>query len=289
MTSGATGPKIWNAWKAQLLEDLFYSTARFLKGKGIDRDLLVSRRRKDALRLTRFTPEQRDRINKFWDNFDVAYFMKHSVRNIVWHAKVLLPHLDSPKSFVASRPLRGMEHAHEILILTQDRPELLPASFLICSNTVCPLPKPVSTRGATDEWSTLSSSLTTAQTPTSNKEFARFQEILAEKLDLAEKLPPPLRGRPSRQSKLFPISPQASLRPDAAGRQYMLSIVTTDRLGLLASIARVFVQYGINLVTARITTLGERAEDVFLIESFKLRDPVFCAEFEKAVLEALEL
>ena len=67
----------------------------------------------------------------------------------------------------------------------------------------------------------------------------------------------------------------------------MLSIVTTDRLGLLASIARVFVQYGINLVTARITTLGERAEDVFLIESFKLRDPVFCAEFEKAVLEAL--
>lgn len=50
--------------------------------------------------------------------------MKHSVRNIVWHAKVLLPHLDSPKSFVASRPLRGMEHAHEILILTQDRPEL---------------------------------------------------------------------------------------------------------------------------------------------------------------------
>ena len=90
----ATGPKIWNAWKAQLLEDLFYSTARFLKGKGIDRDLLVSRRRKDALRLTRFTPEQRDRINKFWDNFDVAYFMKHSVRNIVWHAKVLLPHLE---------------------------------------------------------------------------------------------------------------------------------------------------------------------------------------------------
>ena len=120
----ATGPKIWNAWKAQLLEDLFYSTARFLKGKGIDRDLLVSRRRKDALRMTRFTPEQRDRINKFWDNFDVAYFMKHSVRNIVWHAKVLLPHLDSSKSFVASRPLRGMEHAHEILILTQDRPEL---------------------------------------------------------------------------------------------------------------------------------------------------------------------
>ena len=69
----------------------------------------------------------------------------------------------------------------------------------------------------------------------------------------------------------------------------MRSLVTPDRLGLLAAIARVVVQYGSNLGTARSTTLGERAEDVFLIESFKLRDPVFCAEFEKAVLEALEL
>lgn len=285
----ATGPKIWNAWKAQLLEDLFYSTARFLKGKGIDRDLLVSRRRKDALRLTRFTPEQRDRINKFWDNFDVAYFMKHSVRNIVWHAKVLLPHLDSPKSFVASRPLRGMEHAHEILILTQDRPELFAR---IVSNLQQYGLSIAEARIHTGHDGRVVDSFIVVDDgsdPDFEQEFARFQEILAEKLDLAEKLPPPLRGRPSRQSKLFPISPQASLRPDAAGRQYMLSIVTTDRLGLLASIARVFVQYGINLVTARITTLGERAEDVFLIESFKLRDPVFCAEFEKAVLEALEL
>lgn len=45
VTSERRDRKIWNAWKAQLLEDLFYSTARFLKGKGIDRDLLVSRRK----------------------------------------------------------------------------------------------------------------------------------------------------------------------------------------------------------------------------------------------------
>jgi len=230
-----------------------------------------------------------DRINKFWDNFDVAYFMKHSVRNIVWHAKVLLPHLDSSKSFVASRPLRGMEHAHEILILTQDRPELFAR---IVSNLQQYGLSIAEARIHTGRDGRVVDSFIVVDDgsdPNFEQEFARFQEILAEKLDLAEKLPPPLRGRPSRQSKLFPISPQASLRPDAAGKQYMLSIVTTDRLGLLASIARVFVKYGINLVTARITTLGERAEDVFLIESAKLRDPVFCAEFEKAVLEALEL
>lgn len=108
VTSERRDEKFGTPGKPNFLKICFIRLPVSLRAKGIDRDLLVSRRRKDALRLTRFTPEQRDRINKFWDNFDVAYFMKHSVRNIVWHAKVLLPHLDSPKSFVASRPLRGL-------------------------------------------------------------------------------------------------------------------------------------------------------------------------------------
>lgn len=284
----ATGPKIWNAWKAQLLEDLFYASARFLKGKGIDRNLLVSRRRADALRLTRFTPEQREAINRFWDNFDVAYFMKHSVRNIVWHAKVLLPHLGRQESFVTSRPLKGMEHAHEILILTQDCPELfarIVSSLQQFGLSIAEARIHTGTDGrVVDSFIVVDD----GSDPQFDKELLRIQRELAERLNRREKLGPPIRGRLSRQSKLFPISPSASLRPDAAGKQYMLSIVATDRLGLLASVSRVFVTYGINLVTARITTLGERAEDIFLIEHSNLSDPNFCAEFEKSVLEVLE-
>lgn len=284
----ATGPKIWNAWKAQLLEDLFYSTARILKGKTMSRSLLVSRRRQDALRLTRFTPEQREKINQFWDKFDVAYFMKHSVRNIVWHAKVLLPHLDKKETFVTSRSLKGMEHGHEILILTQDKKELF-ARIVSFMQKVRLSIQEARIHTAKDGRVVDSFIVTDDGTdPLFQNELPRIQKELAETLDKEETLSSPIRGRLSRQSRLFPITPSVSLRPDAVGKQYLLSIVCTDRLGLLASISRVFVKYGINLVTARITTLGERAEDVFVVENSRLSDSIFSAEFEKSVLEALE-
>lgn len=284
----ATGPKIWNAWKAQLLEDLFYSSARILKGKTMSRSMLVSRRRHDALRLTRFTAEQRDLINRFWDNFDVAYFMKHSVRNIVWHAKVLLPHLDKKETFVTSRGLKGMENSHEILILTQDKAELFARIVSFMQKVGLSIQE---ARIHTAKDGRVVDSFIVAHDgsdPNFEAELPRIQNELAQALDKEEKLQEPIRGRLSRQSRLFPITPSVSLRPDAAGRQYLLSIVCTDRLGLLASISQVFVRYGINLVTARITTLGERAEDVFVIENERLSDPIFCTEFEKAVLEGVE-
>ncbi len=45
----------------------------------------------------------------------------------------------------------------------------------------------------------------------------------------------------------------------------VVEVTSADRPGLLAVIASVFVELGINLVSARITTLGERIEDVFYV------------------------
>ena len=40
-------------------------------------------------------------------------------------------------------------------------------------------------------------------------------------------------------------------------------MIAPDRPGLLAKIADVFVEMNITIINARITTLGERVEDVF--------------------------
>ena len=69
----------------------------------------------------------------------------------------------------------------------------------------------------------------------------------------------------SRQSRHFPVTPTVHLQPDERGQRYLLSVIATDRLGLLYSIARVLAQHGLNVHTAKVLTLGERAEDVFLI------------------------
>jgi [protein-PII] uridylyltransferase len=56
------------------------------------------------------------------------------------------------------------------------------------------------------------------------------------------------------------------LRPDEKAQRWLLSVSASDRVGLLYSIARVLADHHINLQLAKVTTLGERVEDTFLID-----------------------
>ena len=97
----------------------------------------------------------------------------------------------------------------------------------------------------------------------------------------------PVPSRPSRRSRSFPIVPQVTLHPDEDGQHYLLSLVAHDRTGLLYSIARTLAQHGVNLQAARIMTLGERAEDVFLIDGPALQHEHNQLQLEHAVLKAI--
>jgi [protein-PII] uridylyltransferase len=117
--------------------------------------------------------------------------------------------------------------------------------------------------------------------------LARVQAELAQLLVARGPLPSPVRGRVSRRSRNFPIEPSVDLRPDERGQRSLLSVVAHDRTGLLYSIARVLAQYRLSVHTARITTLGERVEDVFLIDGEALHRPRRQLQFETELLEAL--
>ena len=67
----------------------------------------------------------------------------------------------------------------------------------------------------------------------------------------------------------------------------MLSVTAGDRPGLLYGIAKVLSQYDVNLHTAKITTLGERAEDVFLIGGNSLNRPRVVIDLETDLLAAM--
>ena len=100
-------------------------------------------------------------------------------------------------------------------------------------------------------------------------------------------LPAPAQGKLSRRSQHFPLRPSVTLTPDERGNTWILYIVCTDRPGLLYGIFRVLYDYKINLQTAKIATLGERVEDVFLIDSPVLRDDATVIALEAKLLEVL--
>jgi [protein-PII] uridylyltransferase len=110
---------------------------------------------------------------------------------------------------------------------------------------------------------------------------------LGQRLERQTPLPPLTQPRLNRQLRHFPIQPEVDLQPDERNTYQVLSIIAGDRPGLLSRIARVLVAYDINLQTAKINTLGSRAEDVFLITGAALHDTRRVVKLEADLLEQL--
>jgi len=112
---------------------------------------------------------------------------------------------------------------------------------------------------------------------------------LAQVLAHPRPVEPPVDGRISRQLRHFPLSPTIEIFPDDKGTHYILEVVAGDRPGLLARIAYILAKANINVVSAKINTLGERAEDVFLIDGARLHDEQAVVRLETALMEQLRV
>ena len=100
-------------------------------------------------------------------------------------------------------------------------------------------------------------------------------------------LPTPGQRRVSRRATSFPIAPRVTLRPDEKAQSWILGISATDRAGLLYLVARVLARHGLSVQLAKISTLGERVEDTFLIQGPELQNSAQQIAIEKELLQAL--
>jgi [protein-PII] uridylyltransferase len=119
--------------------------------------------------------------------------------------------------------------------------------------------------------------------------IAMIEAELAAELASEAPLGPPRGGRLSRRVRHFPISPIVHVRPDERGAYQVLSVVASDRPGLLYGVARILARHHINLQTARINTLGDRVEDVFLVSGEELAAPKTVLQLEEELLAQLSL
>jgi [protein-PII] uridylyltransferase len=85
----------------------------------------------------------------------------------------------------------------------------------------------------------------------------------------------------------FPVVPRVSLSPDERGQRWLLSVSASDRSGLLYGIARVLARHHVNLQLAKVSTLGERVEDTFLVDGAALQQAKSQLQVETELLDAL--
>jgi [protein-PII] uridylyltransferase len=304
-----TSPKVWNGWKGKLLEDLYRYTLRTLGGHAPDPSAEIESRKREALAIMALHAMPHEAHKTLWDTLDVSYFMRHQADEIAWHTRTLSRQIAQNKaaraSAIAALP-KGVEadavgeepcivkarispggEGLQVLVYAKDQSDLFAricgyfdeSDFSILDARVH------TTRDghALDSFQIVASSLADHY-----RELTSMVECrLAKTINARGPLPPPTMGRVSRRVKSFPVTPRVDLRPDDKAQRWLLSISASDRNGLLYCISRVLAQYEVSVELAKITTLGERAEDTFLISGAQLQVNKRQIEIETEVLKVL--
>ena len=103
-----------------------------------------------------------------------------------------------------------------------------------------------------------------------------------------EPLPEPIKRRLSRRVRSFPMVPRVTLTPDEKAQSWLLNISASDRAGLLYSVARILAVHGLSVELAKVSTLGERVEDSFLVQGASLANNAKQLQIETELVQMLE-
>lgn len=283
-----TSPKVWNAWKGKLLEDLYHMTSRVFGGQAPSADRELKNRQEEAIKSLRLFGLSDKDHEKLWQQLDVVYFLRHDAADIAWQTRVLYDKIDSVVPVVKCR-LAPIGEGLQVTVYVKDQPDLFAR---ICSyfdhKNFSILDAKIHT---TKHGYALDTFLITEPDFADSYRdlISLIEHDLSKMLSMQSDLPLPSKGRLSRLCRNFPATPTVDLRPDERGRYYLLTVSANDRNGLLYSIANVLTKYKVNLHTAKVMTLGERVEDVFLIDGSALNNPRSQIQLESDLLDALRV
>ncbi|MCG6874748.1 MAG: [protein-PII] uridylyltransferase [Betaproteobacteria bacterium] len=282
-----TSPKVWNAWKGKLLEDLLRAARAVLRGDAAGFDQDVQAKQAEAKRLLRLYALSDNASKELWRQLDLAYFLRHDPQEIAWQTRHL-HYRAAPEKPVVKARLSPIGEGIQVMIYCRDQPDLFAricGYFGQIGDNILDAKIHTTRHGyALDTFLVLS--------PPGSSPYREMSSLiehdLAERLERHAPLPPPVNGRVSRQLKHFPVTPEVHIQPDERGPYHVLSITAGDRPGLLYAIARVLGKYHISLHTAKIVTLGERAEDVFVVTGAALEKERTMLRLENELLAALQ-
>jgi [protein-PII] uridylyltransferase len=284
-----TSPKVWNAWKAKLLEDLFHAARAELTGGSAGQSIQDSMqaRQLDAQRLLRLYAVPEGAEQALWRNLDGIYFQRHTADEIAWHARHLYWRVKVDKPVVKARLARDGAGLQVLAYLPDQRELFARICGFFGGVGLSILEAKVHTTRHNYALDTFVVHDPANPLATYREAMQYIEYELTARLADPKPVEPPAQGRISRQLRHFPLTPEIQIFPDDKGTHYILEVVAGDRPGLLARIAYVLAKSNVNVASAKINTLGDRAEDVFLIDGARLHDEQALLRLETALFEQL--
>lgn len=284
-----TSPKVWNAWKAKLLEDLYKLTLRVLGGHESNPESEIESRQRDALIDLSLHAVDKGAHEALWNTLDVSYFLRHDASDISWHTRQLQDSVASSVPVVKAR-ISPIGEGLQVLVYAPDQADLFAriCGYFDSHNFSILDAKIHTTRNkyALDTFLVEQPSLAEHY----RELISQVEAELPKSLEVLSPLPLPNqvhKGRVSRRVKSFPINPRVELKPDERAQRWLLSVSASDRTGLLYGISLVLARHNVNLQLAKVSTLGERVEDTFLIDGSALSNIKELSAIEQELLEAV--
>ena len=272
----ATNPELWNSWKDSLLKELYSVTHKALR-RGLQNPAAL------ADRLRENKQEARDELIKLgiseavidasWQHASDDYFLRYSADEIVWHTIAIISssETDLPLVLLRAQTQRG---SAEIFVYTKNEGSV----FSLSTATLDQLGLTILDARimTTLDNYVLNSFQVLEQSGEAINELFRASHICTALRNnlLHGKVKGYInihRQSKSRQALHFPIPTSIKFLSDPLNRHTIIELITTDHAGLLSKIGRAFIQQNVNLFSAKITTIGSRAEDMFYITDQQLQ------------------
>ncbi len=261
----ATNPALWNGWKHQLLRDLYLLSRSKINKEPVKASYQISLDRQKNVINNFKNKGEKLLIKKHFKNFEDSYFNKHSSKSLIWQSELIIKNKNN-KLIVGCK--RKFDDLIEIFIKVEDSPGLFYKSVKILEHSGLEI---IDANIFSSENNKLAANTFitkySRQDRTLNKseltELCSKIEKNFNKEDGASKMKS-LKKKNTRFEKNIRIN--ESINSDK--NRNLITIETVDSSGLLANIAKVFLENKVSIYSARINTLGERVEDTFEIENF---------------------
>ncbi len=289
----ATSPKVWNSWKYALLTSLYTSTKQYLKEetKGERNQITsVTRIKKDLLAMPKSGVSENEKFLQLWDKLSNEYFIQCEYTEIIWQSELILNNSDT------ENPVISVHQANElsgtvVFIYSENKLGLLSMITAVFEQLNLNV---VNARiyKTTDNF-ILTSFIILEENGDQILENTRIESLTANlnkylnsdistSIEVSRNIP--------RQLKHFSFPTKVEFDEDKNKRHSIMEVIAFDQPGMLSRICSAMDVCGVELISARITTYGERVNDIFYITKAhdkSLPDEATISCLKKSIIETL--
>ena len=289
-----TNPNLWNSWKATLFRDLYELTTHALRRgleKPIDRELLISETQSAARELLQETDTPEKTVDGIWQSFTDDYFLRYRSEEIAWHTNILGASSDhSYNGLVDVRKQPDGDGVEAMLYVPRRNRTFANAAAMIAElgmTIVDARIVPISNDYSLDTYIFMELD---RRTDIDEARLNKIRRTLTQILRADDERSARVTRPAPRQVRLFTTKTLINFDQDLTRSRTVMELVTGDRPGLLSIVGQSLIEFDINIETAKILTIGEKAEDVFFVvdKNGKTLDDDACDRLRERLIDRID-